>query len=305
MISTLRSGSGSRDPDTLRWAGTETCGGSDHVALSHIAPIRTLCAGRIRVVEARHPPGMRVAEHAHASASLTCVLRGEFETHVGASIARCAARSTLFAPAGELHTDHYGPSGAHCLLVEVPESRLHELEPATAFAVVSHVASASVGVLIDMLATEVRVGDELSPLAIEGLVLELLVHVGRTPNVRPPVNPAPWMTSVLTVCDTRFREPLVMAELAATAGVDPSHLAKVFRAHTGMTPSEYVRSQRVTWARSQLLGSTDSLATIALAAGFADQSHFTRSFRRLVGTSPGRFRDAARSARLDSLPSHR
>jgi len=82
-----------------------------------------------------------------------------------------------------------------------------------------------------------------------------------------------------------------------------SHLAKVFRAHEGVTPSEFVRVQRVEWARRQLLRSVDSLAAIALEAGFADQSHFTRCFRRVTGISPGRYRKIAPQSDIDSVPS--
>jgi AraC family transcriptional regulator len=228
-------------------------------------------------------------------------LRGSFAEVFGSSTVHCSAPSVLFKPAGAEHADHYGAAGADCLVVELPESRLRALPPRV-LSNVSHLANGAVGALVHSLAIEVRAADELSALAIEGLVLELLAQIGRQTAPAPPPHAPPWLPAVRNLLRTRCREPLSMAEIAGVAGVDPSHLAKVFRFQEGMTPSEFVRAQRVEWTRWRLLRSDDSLAAIALEAGFADQSHFTRSFRRVTGISPGRYRRFASRSDIDSVP---
>ena len=70
-----------------------------------------------------------------------------------------------------------------------------------------------------------------------------------------------------------------LTELAAEAGVHPGHLARAFRQRFGLTVCQYSRSLRLEWAASQLAGDA-TLVEVALQAGFADQSHFTREFRR-------------------------
>jgi AraC family transcriptional regulator len=273
------------------------------VEMTHGEAVRCIRAGEVRILETRHPANSQLPRHAHASASLACVLRGSFVEEAGAATVRCTPLSALFKPAGEEHADHYGADGAECLLIEVPESRLRVM-PGTVFTGVLHVASGAVAALVQALATEVRSADALSPVAIEGLVLELLAQIGR--QAEPQMHGGPsWLPGVLDMLRSRFREPLIMSDLASDAGIDPSHLARVFRCHEGVTPSEYLRLQRVEWARWRLLRSSDSLASIALDAGFADQSHFTRSFRRVLGVSPGRYRMCLASApeQIDSIQS--
>jgi len=58
----------------------------------------------------------------------------------------------------------------------------------------------------------------------------------------------------------------------------------------GCSPSEFRRRQRVRRAADGLAGSRASIASVALSAGFSDQSHLTREFRREAGFSPRRFR---------------
>jgi len=72
--------------------------------------------------------------------------------------------------------------------------------------------------------------------------------------------------------------------------VHPAHLARVFRAREGCSIGEFARRCRIEWAASQLATTSASLSTLAHAAGFCDQSHFTRVFARQLGMSPGRYR---------------
>jgi AraC family transcriptional regulator len=87
-----------------------------------------------------------------------------------------------------------------------------------------------------------------------------------------------------------FSEPPALDELAKAAGVHPTHLARVFRQFERCTVGDYIRKVRIEYARERMLTSHESLVEIALAAGFADQTHFTRSFKRLTGTTPSEFR---------------
>ena len=94
-----------------------------------------------------------------------------------------------------------------------------------------------------------------------------------------------------------------LAELAAGVGVHPVTLARAFRRTFGCTIGEYLRRLRIERAAEQLATGTQPLAEIALAAGFADQSHFSNVFRRRVGMSPSAYRrEVAGSRRRASEP---
>ncbi|MGV9677716.1 AraC family transcriptional regulator [Nocardia sp. NPDC003482] len=89
----------------------------------------------------------------------------------------------------------------------------------------------------------------------------------------------------------RYGDDLSGAELAAAVGCDRFTLARAFRARYGMPPSVFQRQERLRAAR-RLLANGRPIAAAAVEAGFADQAHLTRWFRRCYGITPGMFRAA-------------
>ena len=83
--------------------------------------------------------------------------------------------------------------------------------------------------------------------------------------------------------------PVTLDALGRAAHCSPYHLQRLFLDQLGVTPTEYAMQQRVARARA-LIDAGCPLAEAALAAGFCDQSHFSRHFRRVVGVAPGRYR---------------
>jgi AraC family transcriptional regulator len=76
-----------------------------------------------------------------------------------------------------------------------------------------------------------------------------------------------------------------------------SYFCRGFRQSTGWAPHQWLIRARVARAQELLIGTAQSLADIALGVGFSDQAHFTRSFGKVVGSSPGAWRRAhARAA---------
>jgi AraC family transcriptional regulator len=142
--------------------------------------------------------------------------------------------------------------------------------------------------------------DELSPLAIEGLTLELLVECARGAARVPDRQPPRWLRAVCDLLEAKFCEHLTLGTLAASVGVHPAHLARVFRRFHGCTPGEHVRQLRIEFACHRLANSDTPLAEIALAAGFSDQSHFSNTFKRHTGVSPAAFRKSARRRNSDT-----
>ena len=92
-------------------------------------------------------------------------------------------------------------------------------------------------------------------------------------------------------CD---RDPS-LAEVADLCGFSRSHFAKAFRASVGSTPHRWRQRYRIDQAMGMLSRTDQSVADIALACGFADQSHFTRHFARLFGVTPGAYRRRQRA----------
>jgi AraC-like DNA-binding protein len=103
------------------------------------------------------------------------------------------------------------------------------------------------------------------------------------------------------ILDDRTAENIGLDELAAAAGVSRFHLIRVFQRCYGLTPFAYQRNRRIEKARA-VLRAGRSIADAAAAAGFADQSHLGRSFRAVMGSTPGEYRESyVRDADLSAL----
>jgi AraC family transcriptional regulator len=92
-------------------------------------------------------------------------------------------------------------------------------------------------------------------------------------------------------------ERLSLGELARVAGVSRFHFARQFRLRTGESPMGFLLRTRIERGKSLLRESAASIGDVAAALGFADQSHFTRTFKRLVGVPPREYKGGACPAR--------
>jgi len=108
---------------------------------------------------------------------------------------------------------------------------------------------------------------------------------------------APWqIRSVTAHIEANLDRSLRSADLANTVKLSPAHFCRTFRNSFGCSPLEYVTRRRMERAQSLMLSTDIPLSRIALDCGLADQAHFSRLFRRVVGESPRVWR-RARAAR--------
>ncbi|MEU5314549.1 AraC family transcriptional regulator [Streptomyces sp. NPDC021562] len=146
-----------------------------------------------------------------------------------------------------------------------------------------------------------RPGDELEAESRLTLIGERLRDLLRPrPDTRPGSRPEtrrrpdPALARTLReLLDERVTEGLALEEAARLLYAHPAHLVRAFSGAYGIAPHQYLMSRRVGRARRLLLDGVPPGET-ATATGFYDQAHLTRHFKRLVGVTPGRYRDSAR-----------
>ena len=122
--------------------------------------------------------------------------------------------------------------------------------------------------------------------------LDLLASLGPstpTPQARGGLPPGA-IRRVREYVEAHLSESMDLTELAGIAGLSVFHFARQFKQSAGVTPHHYLVQRRVERAQDMLSRTDLSLAEIALAAGFSDQSHLARHFRQMLGTTPGEFR---------------
>lgn len=145
-------------------------------------------------------------------------------------------------------------------------------------------------------------GDELEAESRLVLIRERLHgNLGARRERRPPAGDTGIAHRLLEILDERFVEGVTLQEASKLLSAHPTHLVRVFSRQFRMGPHQYLTGRRVDLARRLLLQGT-SPRTAAAAAGFYDQSHLTRHFKRLLGTSPGQYAHCGPADR--PTPSH-
>lgn len=250
-----------------------------------------------RVLDATFPPLLRLPSHHHERAGVSIILKGAIEKEFGQKTYTSPVASVVTMPPGEAHRARFAQNGGRLLIIEPADYSGELLRPcASVFDRINHFRDRIVNGLAWRIAMELRSPDPVSSLAVEGLVLELLAHAARrNASDSQDGKTAPgWLTRARDYLHQHFDRSIRIKQLADLVGVHPVHLARVFRDRYGLSPGEYLRHVRVDWAKTQMCHTDAPLNQIALQAGFADQSHFTRTFKRHTGQTPGQYRQVRR-----------
>ena len=260
---------------------------------------RSVDVGGFLVTRVWFPPLLNLPLHSHDRATVAVILRGSFDGLIHTTSHPCPAATLLTEPAGELHGNRFEHAGAEVLTVQPDPERAELLEPLSGvLGEVNHIRDRSIAAVASRAAGEVVAPDGVAPLAVEGLILEMLALIARSraaSAVGVERRRPGWLEDARLLLHDRQLQPLRVGEVAKAVGVHPVHLARVFRAHFGMSAGAYVRALRLNWAAERLAACEDPIAQIALQAGFYDQSHFTRLFKRQFGCTPLAYRaDASR-----------
>jgi AraC family transcriptional regulator len=246
------------------------------------------------LTEGRHAAGSRLPWHTHPGPTLCFVYAGSFTERFHGMTLECTPGTLKVTPAAEPHSNRFGASDTEGLLVEADGSHMERLGPcASVLADRRSLRDAALATMAWRLRGELRRRDTAAPLAIEGLLLEILAVAARERELRLAGRPPGWLAEARDVLhDPEWVGSL--SDVAVAVGVHPVTLARGFRKVCGCSVGAYLRLVRVARAARRLADSDAPLAEIALAAGFADQSHFSNVFRRETGLSPSAFRRAVR-----------
>jgi AraC family transcriptional regulator len=248
-------------------------------------------------------PAATVLEpHFHERPTFTVILSGGFELRLTNPAIRrahltCPPGTILTQPANERHANHIAAGGAQGVVLQ-PHLDTAELPRRCTemFDRINHFRDGPINVHARQLAREMVAPDEVTPLAVEGLALEMLAEAARldvTRDLRPGETPV-WLARATEYLHAHFREVVRIDDVAAAAGVHAARLTVEFRRRHRMPLGTYVRRLRLDWAAERLAVTTLPIAAIAAEAGYTDQAHFTRALKRATGTTPAAYRRARR-----------
>ncbi len=243
---------------------------------------------------------IKMPRHSHEWSFLCLILKGSYAENYAAKQYIRHPSTVFFHPAGEFHASDFSSAKVGIFQVEIKPQRLAQMDFQTG--VFQNPLNFAAGGVESLLARKIyrefNLMDEASPIAIEGLILELLAQAVRFDFAKKnPGREIPhWLKEAKDFLNDNFAETFSLGAIAAQVGVHPAYLAARFRHYYGLTTGEYLRQLRVDFACRQLSSSNASLVEIALAAGFCSQSHFTRTFKNLTGFTPAQYRSISRNS---------
>lgn len=242
------------------------------------------------IFESLYPSKQIETRHSHSLPSFSFVLAGNYMENCGRQTSNRTSSTVIFHPPQEYHAVNY-ESEVRILKVQFDMKKFAQLREHSIMLDKSSVCrSETVAWLGKRIHREFRRMDSFSMLAIEGLVLELLAEASRSRISTDEKSIPRWLSQAKDFLHDNFAESFVLEDVVKVAGVHPVHLSRVFREKFGCTIGEYVRRLRVEFAVRKICSTDAYLTEIAVAAGFADLSHFSRTFKEYFGFSPSEYR---------------
>ena len=137
--------------------------------------------------------------------------------------------------------------------------------------------------------------DQANQLFVDCTMQALACHIAQTYGGLQTLTArgglAPWQERrAKEILEANLSGDIPVTQLARECSLSTGHFSRAFKVTTGIAPHQWLLNRRIENAMRLLRNRQLSLAEVALTCGFSDQSHFTRVFTRLSGTSPGAWR---------------
>jgi AraC family transcriptional regulator len=246
------------------------------------------------LTEALYAQDTSLPRHCHAHCYLTLVLDGSYTERHSHREFHWSEGALHLLPAGERHENRF-ETAARLLRVKIEPAAIQGwgAEYARFLSEPREISGPLSGWLANRMFREFLSQDDVAPLAIEGVLLEMLAESARSASEQPGSGAPVWLRRVRELLQDSYLEAPGLTTLAGIAGVHPVHLSREFHKHYRMTIGEYIRRRRIEHASELLSKSELPLAEIASTCGFSDQSHFCALFKKHAGVTPAKFRKLA------------
>jgi AraC family transcriptional regulator len=246
--------------------------------------------GGVTMSEVYHDRRRELPLHGHEAAYFCMLLEGDYRERSGDTEMAYGPFTIAYHATSMRHTDAIGENGARFFIVEL-DDRWAEMAQTFASATTPlaevHGGDAVWSAL--RLYLDLR-GGTLTELAVESSMYELIAGLQAMTPLEDREREAAAVGGAADVIDREFSGPIGLARLAESVGLHPVVLARIFRRTYKRSIGEYIHGRRVQAVSRALLETDDSIAKIAADCGFFDQSHLTRVFKAVTGTTPKQYR---------------
>ena len=231
-----------------------------------------------------------VGWHFHEDPHLTFILRGKVVEGTRQEIYNCSAGTVLFHRPFEPHYNTEREANTEYLHIDFARSYFEELARKNSrLPGIVNVRDSVIKFLCYKIFREAAIADDVTETSIHSLSLAVLGQLLFTEDRARRAKPL-WVDKLEEILRTGFAEKFTLGDLSHELRIHPVHLSRSFPQYFHCTLGEFVRSIRVERSLAFIPDKKRSLTEIGSDCGFADQSHFLRSFKRIMGVSPSAYR---------------
>lgn len=241
----------------------------------------------------QYSPGFETKPLRYAFPYVCYVETGHYSETTPAGSFQRLPGTVHFHAANEMQSGVIGDSGAQCVSIVALEERLISFGAHVDWcrsATQPHVAG--LALILARLSRHLS-SDKVEPQHVEASCVEIYARLAEA--LRCSTEPK-WVAGVCEYIKFHCNRRIGLTELADIAGVHPVHVSRGLKRWRGYTPRELQKQAQLALATEMLLTTGQSAGCIAAESGFADQSHFGRSFKRHTGRRVSEFRNATRTA---------
>jgi AraC family transcriptional regulator len=256
---------------------------------------RRVEAAGLVLTEVCHTRGRKLPVHTHESAYFGLLLDGAYTERFIQRNTEYAPFTIGFHPPGLTHEDEIGVCGSRMFCIEVRDTFFQKTRPYMTAPKFSPDLCGSQTTWLGLKLYRAFRSGSLEAMQMEEICGDMLERCAQVSLNHEKSSPA-WLSRAMDLLHGSFREQTTLEAIAKELDVHPIHLSRVFRKKHGCTLGEYVNRLRVKFACTEMSRGWPALNELALAAGFADQSHMGRVFKTMVGDTPAKFREFVHDA---------
>ena len=232
----------------------------------------------------------KVDWHYHENAYFTFILQGNVIEGNRNEVYNCSAGSLLFHNWQEPHYNTKPDGFTRGFHIESGPKWLKNFDFELGDLTGSmNIQNPHLKILLYEIFIETKINDETASLSLQSLVLQLLGQMLYDTNILLKKIPL-WVTTIREILHETFSEKLALTDLSNSLDIHPVHLSRDFRKYFQCSLGYYIRKLKIQKSLSLLSKKNISLSDITFECGFADQSHFNRYFKEIMGLTPLAYR---------------
>jgi AraC-like DNA-binding protein len=228
--------------------------------------------------------------HYHENAYFTFILQGSVIEGNKKEIYNCTAGSLLFHNWQEPHYNVKPDGFTRGFHIELDKHWVHNSDFNFGGLTGSiNIQNPDLKLLLYNIFRETKIKDETSALSIQSLLLQLLSQM-LSDNISITKKKPNWVPEIRDILNDTFSESLTLSDLSGKVDIHPVHLSRDFQKYFHCSLGQYIRKLKIQKSMSLLPQKETSLSDITFECGFADQSHFNRCFKEIIGITPFAYR---------------